>query len=102
MPSTIYSVSPPRLATKADLKVIDTQVAVTGTAAVAVGNGFGTVLAQSAQATVANAATTVPTASASVTSVSGTTINVVVVAQAAAANTISAVAQNVNVHAVGY
>lgn len=94
--------TPPRLATKEQVKEIDSQTAVTGTATIAFNPPANSLIAGTEQVTVADAATTVPTAVASETGLSGTSVSVVVVALAAAANTISAAAQNVNVRVKGW
>jgi hypothetical protein len=84
---------------KSQKKVSVTQTSVTGTGAVT--SGLASVDAGGAQATPQNAATTITTQSASVTSISGGTINVVVVDQQAAANVLGASAKNIGVVAVG-
>lgn len=84
-------------------KISETQAAITGTGAVTTGlaPGIAGVDAGGAVACSANAATTIPTTFAAISSVSGGTVNIVAVAFAAGANAISAVATNVNVIAIG-
>jgi hypothetical protein len=62
---------------------------------------LSTVDAGSAQVTVQNSATTIPTNFATVTSISGGTVNVFVNAAAAAANAVSAVSANVGLLCTG-
>ncbi len=102
MAVTVSSVRPPRLADRAELKQFDTQVAVTGTATVAFAPPANKIIAGTEHVSIANAAVTITSAVAMQTSLSGTSISVVVVALAAAANTVSAVAQNVNISAKGW
>lgn len=86
-----------------------TQGAITGTGSIATGlttvdtgGNFGSGNAGTgAVATAQNSATTIPTTFASISSITGGSVAIVCVALAAAANTISAVATNVNVWAVG-
>lgn len=80
-------------------KVSETQAAITGTGAVT--TGLRTIDTGGAFVSGANSATTIPTNLATITSLSAGTVNVAVVAAAAAANTISAVAENCNVLAIG-
>ena len=80
-------------------KISESQGAITGTGGIA--TGLGSIDTGGAFVAVANAATTVTTQSSSITSISGGTVNVVVVDQQAAANVIGASAKNVNVLAVG-
>lgn len=99
----------PRALSKSVRKVACTQGAITGTggittglSAIDTGGNFGAGTAGSgAVATAMNSATTIPTNLATITSISGGTVNIAVVAAAAAANTISGVAANVNVLAIG-
>ncbi len=72
---------------------------VTGTAAIA--TGLDSVDAGSAQVTVQDSADTIPTNIASVTGIAGGSVSVVVVALAAAANTVSAVAASVGLLCTG-
>lgn len=102
MAITVTSVDPPRIADRAQLKQFDTQVAVTGTATVAFAPPANKIIAGTEHVTIANMAVTVTTALAGESGLSGTSISVVVVALAAAANTISAVAQNVNISCKGW
>lgn len=78
------------------MKIFSGTFSITGTGAVTL--PAGSVL--DASVAVVNAATTVPTDIATISSISGSTINVVVVQQAAAANSIETVAKNVSVIAV--
>src|SRR5579859_4441210 len=97
----------PRGLGKGVRKVACTQGAITGTGAIAtglaaidIGGNFGAGAAGSgAVACAMNSATTIPTNLATITSISAGTVNIAVVA--AAANTISGVAANVNVVAIG-
>lgn len=90
-------------------KLACTQGAITGTGGIATGlsaidtgGNFGAGTAGAgAVATAMNSATTIPTNLATITSISGGTVNIAVVAAASAANTISGVAANTNVMAVG-
>lgn len=86
---------------KSQRKVAAVQSAVTGTGAIT--SGLGAIDAGSAQATVQNSATTVPTGGsvAAVTSISGGTVNVVVVDQQAGANAVAAGAKNVGLLCTG-
>lgn len=86
---------------KSQLKVAIVQAAITGTGAIT--SGLATVLAGGAHTTVQNSATTVPTggSTAAVTSISGGTVNTVVIDQQAAANVVAAGAKNVGLIAVG-
>ena len=77
------------------------QAAITGTGSL-IFTGLATVIVGSEVVSVANAATTIPSAVAVETGLSGVTVSVVVIAPAAAANAISAVAQNVNVGVWGF
>lgn len=76
-----------------------TRTSITGTGGVT--TGLSSVDAGSISATPTNSATTIPTNLAAVSSISGGTVNAVVVAAAAAANTISGVAANVDVFCTG-
>ena len=80
------------------IKVVAGSATITGTGAIS--TGLSTILG--AVVTVANASTTIPTDVASITSISGGTINVVVVNLAAAANSIETGAKTVNWIAFGY
>jgi hypothetical protein len=77
-----------------------TRTAVTGTGAIV--TGLAAVDAGSVSLCSINSATTIPTnVAAGASSISGGTVNAVVVALAAAANTISAVASNVDCFCTG-
>jgi hypothetical protein len=89
----------PRALSKGTRKLSATQGAVTGTGGIA--TGLSSIDTGGAVATPANSATTIPTNLAAITSISGGTVNIVVVAAAASANTVSGVAANVNVLATG-
>lgn len=80
---------------KSQVKVAIGQSAITGTGAIT--SGLATVLTGGAHLTVQNSATTVPTggSTGAVTSISGGTVNAVVVDQQAAANVVAAGAKNV-------
>lgn len=80
-------------------KVSETQAAITGTGNVT--TGLAVIDTGGAVACGANSATTIPTNLATITSITTGTVAIAVVAAAAAANTISAVAENVNVIAIG-
>jgi len=80
------------------IKVVAGSATITGTGAI--NTGLSTILG--AVVTVANAATTIPTDVASISSISGGTINVVVVNLAASANSIETAAKTVNWIAFGY
>lgn len=84
---------------KSQRKVAAVQSSVTGTGAVT--SGLATIDAGSAQVTVQNSATTIPNNWATVTSISGGTVNIFVNAAAAAANVVSAVAANVGLLCTG-
>src|SRR5258708_25480342 len=75
-------------------KLSATQGAITGTGAIT--TGLTSIDTGGAVATGANSATTIPTNLATITSISGGTVNIAVVAAAAGANTISRVAENRN------
>jgi hypothetical protein len=79
--------------------VVAGSASITGTGAIS--TGLSTILG--AVVTVANAATTIPTHVASITSISGGTINVVVVKLDSSANSVeSSAAKTVNWIAFGY
>jgi hypothetical protein len=80
-------------------KVSATQGAVTGTGGIA--TGLTSIDVGGAVACGANSATTAPTNLVTITSIAGGTVNIAVVAAAAGGNTISGVAENVNVIATG-
>jgi hypothetical protein len=82
-------------------KVAAVQSAVTGTGAIT--SGLGTIDTGSAQLTVQNSATTVPTggSTGAVTSISAGTVNAVVIDQQAAANAVAAGAKNVGLLCTG-
>lgn len=86
--------------TKTEAKVAAVSSAITGTGSIT--SGLSSVDAGSAQLTVQNGATTIPTNVASgVSSITNGNPAVVVVALAAAANTISGVASNVGLLCTG-
>jgi len=74
-------------------KVFAGQAAITGTGAIV--TGLSSIDQGAAMVTVQNSALTIPTNIATVSSVTGGSVNVVVIALAATANAISAVAANV-------
>lgn len=77
-----------------------TQTAITGTGAVT--TGLNSIDTGGAMTTVQNAETTITSnAGSAVTSISAGTVNVLVIAFAAAANSVSAAAKNLAVWAVG-
>ena len=82
-------------------KVAAVQAAITGTGAIT--SGLSKIDAGSAQLTVQNSATTVPTggSTAAVTSISAGTVNAVVIDQQAAANVVAAGAKNVGLLCTG-
>ncbi|MBO3801765.1 MAG: hypothetical protein JTT12_05555 [Candidatus Brockarchaeota archaeon] len=80
------------------IKVASGNATITGTGSI--NTGLSTIL--NAVVCVANASTTIPTDVASITSISGGTINVVVVALQSAANAIETAAKTVNWIAFGY
>jgi len=73
-------------------------VSITGTGSVSTGLSA----VEYAVVSVANAETTIPSNGAEISSISGGTINIVVVNYAAAANSISTAAKDISVMAVGY
>jgi hypothetical protein len=87
--------------TKTQAKVAAVQSAITGTGAMT--SGLSAIDAGSAQVTVQNSATTVPTggSTAAVTSISTGTVNVVVIDQQAAANVVAGGAKNVGLLCTG-
>jgi hypothetical protein len=93
---------------KSQRKVAAVQAAITGTGGITSGLGasaVGAVDTGSAQVTVQNSATTVPTggSTAAVTSISAAgVVNVVVIDQQAAANVVAAGAKNVGLLCTGY
>ena len=76
-----------------------TRTSITGTGAIT--TGLTTIDAGSVSATPTNSATTIPTNLGAVTSIVAGVINVVVVAAAAAANTVSGVAANIDAFCTG-
>lgn len=78
-------------------KLATVVASITGTGAVT--TGLSSV--DDAHATVQNSGTALPTRTASVTSISGGTVNVVVTEHASAANSVPTTASNVAVRAVG-
>ena len=103
MAITITSVRPPRLADRSDLKQMDTQVSVTGTATVAFSPPANAIIIGTEQVSVANSGATTPWSVAAETGLSGTSISVVVLALAAAPTiAASGVATKVNVQAKGW
>jgi hypothetical protein len=78
------------------VKIFSGTFSITGTGAVTV--PAGSVL--DASVAVVNAATTVPTDTAAISSISGSTINVVVIQHAASANSIESAAKSVSVIAL--
>ena len=81
-------------------KIAVVQTAITGTGAIT--SGLSSIDTGGAQVTVQNAETTITSnALAAVTSISGGTVNVVVIALAAASNAVSGSAKNVGLVAVG-
>lgn len=99
----------PRSVSKAARKLSVTQAGVTGTGGITTGlstidtgGNFGAgVAGAGAVACVANSPTAVPTKVAAITSISGGTVNVVVVIQNASTNVVDAAGAQVNVWAVG-
>ena len=99
----------PRAQGKSVRKFSVTQAGVTGTGGVATGlttidtgGNYGAgVAGAGAVACVANSPTAVPTKVGSITSISGGTVNVVVIIQNASTNVVDAAGANVNVMAVG-
>lgn len=81
-------------------KLAVAQGAVTGTGGIA--TGLSSIDTGAAVASVANAPTTVTTQTCEISSISGGTVNIVVVDLQAAANAISGTARNINVIAVGH
>ncbi|MGH7611604.1 MAG: hypothetical protein ACREN4_06265 [Candidatus Dormibacteria bacterium] len=81
-------------------KMFAAEASVTSTAAIV--TGLRAVDAGSAQATVQNSAVTIPTNIATVSGVVGGSVSVVVIALAAAGNTISAVAASVGLLCAGF
>lgn len=85
---------------KSQKKVAVVQAAITGTGAIA--SGLVSVDTGGAQVTVQNAETTITSnALAAVTSISAGSVSVVVIALAAAANSVSGSAKNVGLVAIG-
>jgi hypothetical protein len=86
---------------KSQRKLVAVQAAITGTGAIT--SGLSTIDAGSAQLTVQNSATTVPTggSTGAVTSISTGTVNTVVIDQQAAANVVAGGAKNVGLLATG-
>jgi hypothetical protein len=90
----------PKALGKTSRKLFVGTASITGTGGIA--TGLGTIDAGSPQVTVQNSATAIPTNIATVSSIAAGTVNIVVVALAAAANTISAVAATVGLSCTGY
>jgi hypothetical protein len=91
---------PPALGSQRKLAAV--QTAITGTGAIT--SGLNTIDAGSAQLTVQNSATTVPTggSTGAVTSIAAGTVNAVVIDQQAAANAVAGGAKNVGLLCSGY
>lgn len=81
-------------------KISATQAAITGTGAIA--TGLKTIATGGAVVAVANSGSGLPVSVASIYSIAGGTVNVVVVAASSASNAVSGSALNVNCLAIGY
>jgi len=95
---TVYGALDKAFGKDGKVKVAAASASITGTGSITTGlkSIFGP-----AMATVQDAATTIPTHVASVTSITGGTVNVVVIEAQAAANAIATAAKTVGVLALG-